>query len=208
MRKITLLSLAGVLIPLSLFSNTKLVRAADTTYDIHPLVHDISYGDEMINIPHKVEININGDIDKYTKNEAYDVLAIKGVLASTKEDYSNFKLNISINNDSSNGLFEKLDAYTLSIDEDSIDIVGKDDRSCFYALQSLREIFNQSGNEVRELTINDYSNSLYRGVIEGLYGVPYNNFEIEDMIEFISKYKANTFFYGPRHDSYFRTAWS
>ena len=207
MRKITLLSLAGVLIPLSLFSNTKLVRAADTTYDIHPLVHDISYGDEMINIPHKVEININGDIDKYTKNEAYDVLAIKGVLASTKEDYSNFKLNISINNDSSNGLFEKLDAYTLSIDEDSIDIIGKDDRSCFYALQSLREIFNQSGNEVRELTINDYSNSLYRGVIEGLYGVPYNNFEIEDMIEFISKYKANTFFYGPRHDSYFRTAW-
>ena len=129
------------------------------------------------------------------------------MLASTKEDYSNFKLNISINNDSSNGLFEKLDAYTLSIDEDSIDIVGKDDRSCFYALQSLREIFNQSGNEVRELTINDYSNSLYRGVIEGLYGVPYNNFEIEDMIEFISKYKANTFFYGPRHDSYFRTAW-
>lgn len=207
MRKLTLLTLAGVLIPLGLLSNTELVKASDVTYDIHPLVHDIEYGDDMINLPSKIQINLDSNIDKDTKNEAYDVLSIKGVLASTKDDFADYKLNISVNNDNSNELFDKLDAYTLSIDEDSIDIVGKDVNSCFYALQSLREIFNQAGNEVRELSISDYSNSIYRGVIEGLYGVPYNNFEIEDMIEFMSYYKANTFLYGPRHDSYFRTAW-
>jgi len=203
MRKLLLIPALALLIP---FNKIISVDANDVTYDIHPIVHDIEYGDDMVNIPHKIQLNVS-NIDEYTVNEAYDVLALKGVLASTKEGYADFELNITTYSEVGDEHFNKLDAYTLDIDEKGITIVGKDEKSCFYALQSLREIFNQSGTSVRELSIKDYSNSLYRGVIEGLYGVPYNNFEIIDMIEFISYYKANSFFYGPRHDSYFRTAW-
>lgn len=207
MRKLPLIALVALFIPLSGALKKVNIEASDVTYDIHPIVHNIEYGDEMISIPHKIQLNVS-NIDEYTKQEAYEVLALKGVLASTKKDYSDFELNISTYNSSrSDEHFEKLDAYTLDIDNDGITIVGKDTTACFYALQSLREIFNQSNNSVRELSIKDYSNSYYRGVIEGLYGVPYNNFEIMDMIEFLSYYKANSFFYGPRHDSYFRTAW-
>ena len=208
MRKSALLLLALLVIPSNIgVKNLNSKSSIDVTYDIHPIVHDIDYGDELVKLPKKIQLNLSSEIDNYTKKEAYDVLSLKNVRASTKADYADFELRLSVNQDSQNEHFNKLDAYTLEITNEYISIVGKDDRSCFYGLQSLREIFNQSDDEVRELTISDYSNSQYRGVIEGLYGVTYNNFEIKDMIEFMSYYKANTFFYGPRHDAYFRTAW-
>lgn len=208
MRKSALLLLALLVIPSNIdVKNLNSKSSIDVTYDIHPIVHDIDYGDELVKLPKKIQLNLSSEIDNYTKKEAYDVLSLKNVRASTKADYADFELRLSVNQDSQNEHFNKLDAYTLEITNEYISIVGKDDRSCFYGLQSLREIFNQSDDEIRELTISDYSNSQYRGVIEGLYGVTYNNFEIKDMIEFMSYYKANTFFYGPRHDAYFRTAW-
>lgn len=208
MRKLLVLALTMLVLPISLLIRDNKVVASDVTYDIHPTVHEIEYGNDLIQIPEKIQLNIKDNIDKYTKQEAYDILSIKNVVASSKDDFSSFKLSISIYNDGDEDIhFNKLDAYTLDINEDGIDIVGKDDESCFYALQTLREIFKQSNESIRKLSIKDYSNSLYRGVIEGLYGVPYNNFEIIDMIDFISYYKGNSFFYGPRHDSYFRTAW-
>lgn len=191
----------------SLIGSSKSIDVNLIEYDIHPIVHNIEYGDELINIPSKVQITTTEGIDSYTLDEAYNVLSYKSVIASTRESFAPYHLNLTINNDFNNTHFDKLDAYTLDITNDSISIIGKDTDSVFYGLQTLREIFRQSESYVRELTIADYSSSIYRGVIEGLYGVPWNNFEIIDMIDFISYYKANTFFYGPRHDSYFRTAW-
>ena len=208
MRKISILLLSLLVIPFNLNTKTLNSQSDDVTYDIHPLVHNIEYGDETIELPKRIKVSFSDEIDNYTKKEAYNVLSLKHVSASTKDNFSNYVLNISTyEGKEDKEHFEKLDAYTLDIDENEISIIGKDDKSCFYALQTLREIFNQSDSSIRELSIKDYSNSYYRGVIQGLYGVPYNNFEIKDMIEFISYYKGNTFFYGPRHDSYFRTAW-
>ena len=208
MRKTPLLLLALLAIPSNVdVKSLNSHSGLDVTYDIHPIVHNIEYGDELVTLPKKVQLTLSSEIDDDTKKEAYAVLGLKNVRASTKNDYADFELKLSVNTDVRNEHFNKLDAYTLEINENYISIVGKDDRSCFYGLQSLREIFNQSDDEVRELFITDYANSQYRGVIEGLYGVTYNNFEIRDMIEYMSYYKANSFFYGPRHDAYFRTAW-
>ena len=208
MRKISILLLTLLVIPFNLNAKQLSSENENVTYDIHPIVHNIEYGDGLVNLPKRIKVSFSDEIDNYTKKEAYNVLSLKHVSASTKDNYSNYELKISTyKGNQDNEHFEKLDAYTLDINENEISIIGKDDQSCFYALQTLREIFNQSNSSIRELNIKDYSNSYYRGVIQGLYGVPYNNFEIKDMIEFISYYKGNTFFYGPRHDSYFRTAW-
>ena len=208
MRKTSLLLLALLVLPFNLNTKTLNSQNNNVTYDIHPIVHNIEYGDELVDLPKRVKVSFSDEIDNYTKKEAYNVLSLKHVSASPKANFADYELKISVHSgDEDKEHFAKLDAYTLDINENEISIVGKDDKSCFYALQTLREIFNQSNSSIRELNIKDYSNSQYRGVIQGLYGVPYNNFEIKDIIEFISYYKGNTFFYGPRHDSYFRTAW-
>lgn len=207
MNKSLLLTPIVALLATSLVGSQKAIDVNSIEYDIHPIVHNIEYGNSVINIPSRVKINVGQGVDSYTVDEAYNVLSYKPIVASTRDSFATYTLNLSINNDAGNTHFDKLDAYTLEIDKESISIVGKDTDSVFYGLQTLREIFRQSEDYVRELTVEDYSSSIYRGVIEGLYGVPWNNFEIIDMIDFISYYKANTFFYGPRHDSYFRTAW-
>lgn len=208
MRNVFYLSLLTLLLPANnLISNKVNVIANDVTYDIHPIVHEINYGDDFVTLPNKIELSIDNEISsRYIAEEAYEVIGLKPILMNTGDDFSDFELIIETYNGTDEH-FDKLDAYTVDINSSHIKIVGQNERACFYGLQTLREIFSQSNNQIRELSIKDYANSLYRGVIEGLYGTTWNHFEIMDMIDLIADYKGNSFFYGPRHDSYFRTEW-
>ncbi|MGI6714449.1 MAG: beta-N-acetylglucosaminidase domain-containing protein [Bacilli bacterium] len=205
MRRIFWLILGLVPLSTPLYQVKARPCAASITYEIYPAVHQLHYGDDLVEIPGKIALDFSLDIAQDTRKEAFEVLALKPVVASTKTGFAPFKVVLEV--DQAIPYASRLDAYSLEIDAAGISIKGISDRACFYGLQTLREIWTQSSSHLRMLTINDYANSLYRGVIEGLYGVPYNNFEINDMLKFLSYYKANSFFYGPRHDPYFRTSW-
>lgn len=69
-------------------------------------------------------------------------------------------------------LFEKTDAYALDVDQDGntsvIAIVGNDTDAAFYGLSSLEMMFSSfEGNQLKEVSIEDYADKELRGFIEG-----------------------------------------
>ncbi|MTW00178.1 hypothetical protein GM536_14305, partial [Streptococcus pneumoniae] len=68
----------------------------------------------------------------------------------------------------STGLFDKIDAYALTIKDNSISIVGKDTDAVFYGLTTLKHMLKESHVPVlRNVTVEDYAELKNRGFIEG-----------------------------------------
>ena len=64
MRKSALLLLALLVIPSNIgVKNLNSKSSIDVTYDIHPIVHDIDYGDELVKLPKKIQLNLSSEID-------------------------------------------------------------------------------------------------------------------------------------------------
>lgn len=108
----------------------------------------------------------------------------------------------------------KYDAHVIDVvKEDAgrcdISIVGRDSEAAYYALATVDQMLDQSlaGNMLSTIHIEDYSNSQYRGVVEGFYGQPYSAADIESLMRFGAKYKMNTFVYGPKADPYHASKW-
>ncbi|ADV43394.1 beta-N-acetylglucosaminidase domain-containing protein [Bacteroides helcogenes] len=96
-------------------------------------------------------------------------------------------------------------AYSLTIGEKGISIVGYDERGAFYGIQTLRQLTESSatnGNKLPYLTINDYPDLPNRGVVEGFYGTPWSHAVRLSLIDFYGKFKMNTYLYGPKDDPY------
>lgn len=52
------------------------------------------------------------------------------------------------------------------------------------------------------LTINDYPDLSYRGVVEGFYGTPWSHQVRMSLIDLYGKFKMNYYLYGPKDDHY------
>ena len=187
-------------------------------YDIYPIPHDVYYKNERYYIPNSVNVVFEDTVDVYTKDHLYDVLAMKDIYA-TETDTITTSRNILVGVYDENelvestidvefdDLFTKIDSYYLSIDENNITILGKDTDACFYGITTLQWIFDQCDNVISTLEIKDYSDTKYRGFIEGYYGIPWTNSERVELMEYASLVKSNIYIYAPKDDSYHSSNW-
>lgn len=103
------------------------------------------------------------------------------------------------------------EGYYLSVKDNEIVIAGYDNRGLFYGLQTMkllidRNSVNDRGNILLpEVEIVDWPDVAVRGVVEGFYGQPWSHSARMKLIDFYSKYKLNTYIYGPKNDSYHST---
>lgn len=97
-------------------------------------------------------------------------------------------------------------AYCLSIDKKGINIVGYDAKGVYYAVQTLKQLIQspatQGGKQLPYVSISDYPDMPYRGVVEGFYGTPWSHQVRLSLIELYGRYKMNTYIYGPKDDPY------
>lgn len=100
---------------------------------------------------------------------------------------------------------ERSGAYTIDITRKGIKIGIADDRSLFYAAQTLRQLagYNDAGQRTLPLcSIKDYPDVLHRGTVEGFYGDPWSHADRLEQLRFYGKLKMNTYIYGPKDDPY------
>ena len=96
-------------------------------------------------------------------------------------------------------------AYALSINHSGVYIVAYDELGAFYAIQTLRQIVESpvaEGGMLPALTINDWPDLHYRGVVEGFYGTPWSHEVRLSLIDVYGRYKMNYYIYGPKDDPY------
>lgn len=194
-----------------------------TTYAIYPEPHSLVYGEGTgFNFGDKANLILEEGIDAATEEKAFRLLASKDQIAQRSSTFSLTLPNLALGIYASQGsvasayqketaslssLFSKKDAYYLSIKDNSIAILGRDSDAVFMGLSSLSFIFEQSKTTLRSLTIEDYSDSEFRGFIEGYYGVPWTSQERISLMDYGERFKANIYIYAPKDDSYHASNW-
>lgn len=179
-------------------------------YDIYPNPQEIIYYNSYSKIKN-IKINYNGYIDEYNKQKLIDILyehkimineinydfVIDVICPENEENYDDF-------------LFNKFDAYQLNILNNKASFISPTQEGIFYSLLSFESILNKSTSSEDsfiDVKINDYSDSMYRGFIEGYYGIPWSKDERIELINYASKMKGNIYIYAPKDDSYHSSNW-
>ena len=141
-------------------------------------------------------------------------VALKGKAAQFADDI-NFvahndkgaKLNIEFGEKcaTKRGVEPRKGAYNLTISAKGIDICAYDELGAFYGVQTLREIVASPASEgglLDGVTIRDWADLEYRGVVEGFYGEPWSHATRLSLIDIYGRYKMNSYVYGPKDDPY------
>ena len=105
---------------------------------------------------------------------------------------------------------ERPGAYVLRIDARGVVVTGYDERGAFYGLQTLRQLLESPAAQQGALcfvTVSDWPDMPYRGVVEGFYGTPWSQEVRLSLIDFYGKFKMNRYVYGPKDDPYHRHDW-
>ncbi|MBQ2783454.1 MAG: beta-N-acetylglucosaminidase domain-containing protein [Alistipes sp.] len=102
---------------------------------------------------------------------------------------------------------DKSGAYTLDIDyKKGIEITAYDNLAAFYAIQTLRQIVESplvvAKGAIPTISICDWPDLKYRGVVEGFYGEPWSHATRLSLIDFYGRFKMNYYIYGPKDDPY------
>lgn len=108
------------------------------------------------------------------------------------------------------GVQERPGAYVLRIDARGVVVTGYDERGAFYGLQTLRQLLESPAAQQGALcfvTVSDWPDMPYRGVVEGFYGTPWSQEVRLSLIDFYGKFKMNRYVYGPKDDPYHRHDW-
>ena len=143
-------------------------------------------------------------------------VALKGEAKSFKEELSFLKqkrrgLKLTINYvekfAEQSEVPNKSGAYTLKVDHSNgITIEAYDELAAFYAIQTLRQIMEservKSEGTIPAMTIRDWPDLKYRGVVEGFYGEPWSHEARLSLIDFYGRFKMNYYVYGPKDDPY------
>lgn len=96
-------------------------------------------------------------------------------------------------------------AYSISINDKGISIVGYDEKGAYYGIQTLRQIAESpiaAEGQLPYVEISDYPDLPYRGVVEGFYGTPWSHEVRLSLIDLYGKFKMNYYLYGPKDDIY------
>ena len=182
MKKIKLLCLT--------FALTLSVSAMAQTVDINPTPHKIeSNSSEMISTQ-------NGFRLVKSNEKLLDALTF------TTKDKGALKLRVEFGEKISKkyGVPQVDGAYVLESTDKGVVIAGYNERGAFYGIQTLLQL--NKNNEIPAVTITDYPDIAYRGVVEGFYGTPWSHAVRVSLIDYYGKYKMNSYLYGPKDDPY------
>ena len=189
-------------------------------YKVFPTPQKVTYGEGVTALRKQVNLVMGDQLDIYTRNRLKSVLQDnqvsyttgKAAIAGATNIYlgvhgqgSQAEQNLS---KVSAGLFDKIDAYVLSIKDNSISIVGKDTDAVFYGLTTLKHMLKESQVPVlRNVTVEDYAELKNRGFIEGYYGNPWSNADRAELMRFGGDLKLNQYFFAPKDDPYHNKKW-
>ena len=103
----------------------------------------------------------------------------------------------------------KYDIHFFDLSDNQITIVGEHNDGVYYGLATMNLIFEQkdADNQLPTVTVEDYAYTLQRGTIEGFYYLPWSKQDILSQVEYMERYKMNTFVYGPKGDDYHLGKW-
>lgn len=191
-------------------------------YKVFPTPHKVTYGDGLVRLDKKVHLVIGEQVDIYTRNRLKSILQNSNISYTTGKTAEAGATNIYLGvhqtgskaeeaqkTESVNqGLFDKIDAYSLVIKGQQISIVGKDTDAVFYGLTTLKHMLNDSQAPVlREVNVEDYADVKNRGFIEGYYGNPWSNKDRAALMRYGGDLKLTQYIFAPKDDPYHNSKW-
>ena len=219
--------LVGASMMLTTMCNPILATAAGTPqpqesgveYEIYPTPHQVTYGETngLLQLSHGVNLVLEDTLDQYTVQKAQTVLEEHGIPFQVGQAIDDSQVNLLVGTADTSGADDaflqgrydpdasvnQTDGYVLLSDaqEKTLAISGGTAKAAFYGLETLDQMLDQSASQVRDVTIEDYANVGYRGIIEGFYG-EYSHQERLDLMEFCGQFKMNNYIYGAKSDPY------
>ena len=197
-------------------------------YEIYPIPQNESYLGNNFSLTDEVNLVSEDAIDESTMNFLIKILESKDAQITVSESVVSDKTNIIIGTKNSNdyvdnyfngniqydeAIFNEIDPYVLKIDGDlenkgTIAILGGDTDAAYYALASLKMIFEQVSDEaIQSVIYEDYADTEWRGFIEGFYGFPWSHEARKSLMQFGGEFKMNSYIFGPKDDKYHNSAW-
>ena len=133
--------------------------------NVYPIPQELDVSDDWIKIPeegYRIESTETPDADAMNLLKQSVPIAEQATQAITigKLDKATDEMQCS-------------GAYTLTVNSNGIHIGIYDDRSLFYAVQTLRQLI-LDGKQLPVCLIRDYPDIAFRGVVEGFYGTPWS----------------------------------
>ena len=197
--------------------------ALNNEYEIYPKPHNMTYKDDEFVIRNEVNVVVEDNIDEVTLKRLNEVFAIKNKKVTISNKIAEGKTNVLLGIYGSNGyadqyakehysldasLFDHFGAYFLASDNGVIVALGCDSDGVFYALTSLKHIFNQmDGSTIRNFEMRDYADANIRGFIEGYYGIPWSNDDRMSLMKFGGDFKMTSYIFAPKDDPYHSARW-
>ena len=189
-------------------------------YKVFPTPQKVTYGEGVTALRKQVNLVMGDQLDIYTRNRLKSVLQDNQVSYKTSKTAVSGATNIYLGvhgqgsqaeqnlSKVSAGLFDKIDAYALTIKDNSISIVGKDTDAVFYGLTTLKHMLKESQVPVlRNVTVEDYAEIKNRGFIEGYYGNPWSNENRKELMRYGSELKLTQYYFAPKDDPYHNKKW-
>ncbi|WP_067192104.1 beta-N-acetylglucosaminidase domain-containing protein, partial [Streptococcus sp. DD10] len=189
-------------------------------YTVFPNPQKVRYGKGVTALDKQVNLIFGEQLDVYTRNRLKSVLQSNKVSYTTSKtavtDATNIYLGVHGQHSQaekeltgvSENLFDKIDAYALSIKDGTISIVGKDTDAVFYGLTTLKQMLKESTVPVlRQVTVEDFAEIKNRGFIEGYYGNPWSNADRAELMRFGGDLKLTQYFFAPKDDPYHNKKW-
>ncbi len=96
------------------------------------------------------------------------------------------------------------EGYKIIIDHNSISIMAGTNAGIFYAIETLRQLFNQFGKNLPILSITDYPRFKYRGILLDVSRHFFTTKEIKQFIDIMATHKLNTLHLHLSDDDAFR----
>ena len=189
-------------------------------YKVFPTPQKVTYDEGVTKLHKQVNLVMGDNLDIYTRNRLKSVLQDHQISYTSSQSAVPGATNIYLGvhgqhsqaekevSGISQGLFDKIDAYALSIKNNTISIVGKDTDAVFYGLTTLKHMLNESQAPVlRNVTVEDYAEIKNRGFIEGYYGNPWSNADRAELMRYGGDLKLTQYFFAPKDDPYHNKKW-
>lgn len=171
--------------------------------------HKLDHGGLVINpTPHDIELS---DSKVLNIRRGLKLIDVKGKFkndlgfAKIRRAGIDLKIDYGKKAASKNNVRPVPGAYVLTINLDGVTITGYDERGAFYGIQTLRQILESEEAQdeiVPYMTVRDWPDLKYRGVVEGFYGTPWSHEVRLSLIDFYGRFKMNCYLYGPKDDPY------
>ena len=218
----------SMLVTESVYALSVTSSSSGVQYEIYPLPQSMTYGQNQIQLTSTINIVVESTIDQQTKDFLEEVIESKQLSLNYSSSIDPNKSNVLLGTKGSNGTvdqyftenitydsdtFEEDDAYILSIRDTNnstgtIAILGVHTDAVYYGVASLKMIIDQINNmTVRTLQIDDFSDTTWRGFIEGFYGFPWSHEDRISLMRFGGQFKMNSYIFAPKDDIYHNSQW-